>query len=48
MHVLDWCGYQQWFLFDDLWAAAHPHLAESLLRYNRDPDPFAGLATTPE
>ncbi len=25
--------YHQWFLFDDLWAGAHPDLAEGLLRF---------------
>jgi uncharacterized protein (TIGR02996 family) len=25
--------YHQWFLFDDLWASAHPALAQSILRY---------------
>jgi hypothetical protein len=32
---------QQWILFDDRWAAAHPDLAASILRYGRDWDPFA-------
>jgi hypothetical protein len=27
--------YQQWIFFDDLWAAAHPDLADSILRYAR-------------
>jgi uncharacterized protein (TIGR02996 family) len=27
--------YQQWIFFDDLWAAAHPDLANALLRYER-------------
>ena len=26
-------GYEQWFLFDDRWAASHPGLAHSLLRH---------------
>ncbi|GAA2216718.1 hypothetical protein ACFY2R_28810 [Micromonospora olivasterospora] len=26
-------GFDQWFLFDTRWAAAHPDLARSLLRY---------------
>ena len=34
-------GSQQWILFDDRWAAAHPDLAASILRYGRDWDPFA-------
>ena len=27
--------YHQWIFFDDQWAAAHPDLANSLLRYTR-------------
>ena len=27
--------YQQWVFFDDRWAAAHPDLANSILRYTR-------------
>jgi hypothetical protein len=27
--------YFQWVFFDDLWAAAHPDLANSLLRFTR-------------
>ena len=26
-------SFDQWFVFDDLWGAAHPELANSLLRY---------------
>ena len=33
-------GHEQWVLFDDQWAAAHPHLATSLLRYGSHWDPF--------
>ncbi len=33
-------GYQQWFLFDDRWAAAHEDLACSLLRYASGWDPL--------
>jgi hypothetical protein len=33
-------GHQQWILFDDRWAAAYPDLAQSLLRYAIDWDPF--------
>lgn len=33
--------YDQWILFDDLWAAAHPDLALSLLRYATQWDPLA-------
>jgi hypothetical protein len=30
-----------WFLFDTVWAAAHPDLAQSLLRYASGWDPLA-------
>ncbi|WP_233585440.1 hypothetical protein [Micromonospora sp. BL1] len=33
-------GHQQWFLFDTVWAAAHPDLAQSLLRYSNHWDPL--------
>ncbi len=33
-------GHQQWVLFDDRWAAAHPDLASSLLHYAQSADPF--------
>src|SRR5262249_27033194 len=33
MHHNNIDGHEQWFLFDDVWAASHPELAESLLRY---------------
>jgi acetyl esterase/lipase len=33
MHASGVFGYQQWYLFDDVWAAAHPELAASLMRY---------------
>jgi hypothetical protein len=36
----DTFGYQQWFIFDDQWAAAHCDLASSLLRYASDWDPL--------
>jgi hypothetical protein len=38
LHVDCWDGvdlYHQWFVFDDLWAGAHPDLANALLRYAR-------------
>jgi uncharacterized protein (TIGR02996 family) len=38
LHVDTWGGidvYHRWIFFDDLWAAAHPDLANSLLRYDR-------------
>ncbi|GIE78521.1 hypothetical protein Aph02nite_44710 [Actinoplanes philippinensis] len=34
-------GFDQWFLFDSRWAAAHSGLARSLLRYAAHWDPFA-------
>jgi hypothetical protein len=40
MHCSDAFGYQQWFLFDTRWAAAHPDLARSLLRYAGHWDPL--------
>ena len=40
MHCSEPFGYQQWFLFDDAWAAAHPDLAQSLLRYANQWDPL--------
>ena len=43
-HVSRSFGYQQWFLFDDRWAAAHPGLARSLLRYGMSWDPLGGGA----
>lgn len=39
-HVSEFFGYQQWFLFDDRWAAAHPALARSLLRFGVQWDPL--------
>lgn len=36
----DFFGYDQWFLFGTRWAAAHPDLARSLLRYAARWDPF--------
>jgi uncharacterized protein (TIGR02996 family) len=39
VHVAHWEYhgdlYQQWIFFDDRWAAAHPDLASSILRYDR-------------
>ena len=34
-------GYERWYLFDDVWASAHPDLAASLLRCAAGWDPFA-------
>jgi len=39
-HTDPFFGFQQVVLFDDLWAAAHPDLAASLLRYARSWDPL--------
>jgi hypothetical protein len=39
-HTSPHFGFQQWFLFDDRWAAAHPDLASSLLMYAQHADPF--------
>lgn len=39
-HATSAFGYQQWILFDDRWAAAHPALAASILRYAHGWDPF--------
>ncbi|GAA3220682.1 hypothetical protein ACFO1B_17150 [Dactylosporangium siamense] len=40
MHCNEPFGHQQWFLFDTVWAAAHPDLAASLLRYAGHWDPL--------
>ncbi|GAA2480948.1 hypothetical protein [Winogradskya humida] len=40
-YIDDFFGYDQWFLFDTRWAAAHPDLASSLLRYGAYWDPYA-------
>jgi hypothetical protein len=45
-HVHELFGYEQWYLFDDVWAAGHPELAASLLRYAISWDPF-GVADGP-
>lgn len=39
-HTSSAFGHEQWVLFDDQWAAAHPQLATSLLRYGSHWDPF--------
>jgi hypothetical protein len=41
VHASTVFGYQQWYLFDDVWAAAHPALAASLLRYAANWNPYA-------
>jgi len=41
MHASGFFGYQQWYLFDDVWAAAHPELAASLMRYAASWNPYA-------
>ena len=40
MHCSEAFGHQQWFLLDTVWAAAHPDLARSLLRYAGHWDPL--------
>jgi hypothetical protein len=40
MHCGESFGYQQWYLFDTIWAAIHPNLAQSLLRYASRWDPL--------
>jgi ABC-type multidrug transport system ATPase subunit len=40
VHVHDLFGYERWYLFDDRWAAGHPELAASLLRYAGSWDPL--------
>jgi hypothetical protein len=41
MHASGFFGYQQWYLFDDVWAAAHPDLATSLMHYAANWNPYA-------
>ncbi|MEU0557613.1 hypothetical protein [Dactylosporangium sp. NPDC006015] len=41
-HIDSFFGFDQWFVFDTRWAAAHPDLARSLLRYAAHWDPFDG------
>jgi len=40
MHCDEFFGYRQWYLFDTVWAASHPDLAQSLLRYATNWDPL--------
>jgi hypothetical protein len=40
IHMSRHLAYQRWYLFDDIWAAAHPDLAASLLRCAAGWDPF--------
>ncbi|HEX5877896.1 MAG TPA: hypothetical protein VF468_06170, partial [Actinomycetota bacterium] len=40
VHVDQHFSYERWYLFDDVWAAAHPDLAASLLRCATGWDPF--------
>jgi hypothetical protein len=40
IHVDRRFSYQRWYLFDDVWAAAHPDLAASLLRCGAGWDPL--------
>ncbi|GAA1641056.1 hypothetical protein [Actinoplanes couchii] len=39
-YIDDFFGFDQWFVFDSRWAAAHSDLARSLLRYASHWDPF--------
>lgn len=39
IHADDRFGYRQWFFFDDIWAAAYPDLATSLLHFGLHWDP---------
>ncbi|MEV4325788.1 hypothetical protein ACIBK1_11960 [Microbispora rosea] len=39
IHMDEGSGYRQWFLFDDVWAAAHPEMAASLMRFGAHWDP---------
>jgi hypothetical protein len=41
MHASAFFGHQQWYLFDDVWAAARPELAASLMRYAASWNPYA-------
>jgi hypothetical protein len=41
MNVTHHFGFQQWVIFDDLWGAAHPDLARSLVRYGTTWDAVA-------
>ncbi|GAA3975307.1 hypothetical protein GCM10023085_67240 [Actinomadura viridis] len=45
MHMCGTFGFQQWFLFDDLWERRHEDLSRSLIHYAADWDPLAGLDT---
>jgi hypothetical protein len=40
LHEDEFTGFEQWFLFDDVWAGSHPELAESLMRYAWHWDPL--------
>lgn len=40
LHMSDWAGYRQLFIFDDLWSAAQPDLSSSLVRYATNWDPL--------
>src|SRR6266545_6203996 len=48
VHVHELFGYEQWYLFDDVWAAGHPELASSLLRYASSWDPFGAADGPPQ
>nr|BFE55647.1 hypothetical protein GCM10020063_001730 [Dactylosporangium thailandense] len=42
LHYDETFGYQQWFLFDSVWATSHPDLAQSLHHYVEHWDPLTG------
>jgi uncharacterized protein (TIGR02996 family) len=39
--------WHQWYFFDDLWAAAHPAIAEALLRYGKRWDALSAPSSDP-
>jgi hypothetical protein len=39
--------WHQWYFFDDLWAGAHPAIAEGLLRYGKRWDVLSGPSSKP-
>ncbi|MBV1854877.1 hypothetical protein [Catellatospora tritici] len=47
LHADEFFGFEQWFLFDDVWADSHPELAESLLRYATHWDPRQDVGILP-
>jgi hypothetical protein len=39
--------WHQWYFFDDLWAGAHPTIAEALLRYGKRWDVLSSPSSQP-